>query len=100
MEFKLERHQINKISRDKIIEELEKVAKTCDYTDFTEEDFNKVSEISYFTVNREFGSWKKVKQFLIEHLKNKGIQFKIATRGNRHDLKDIFEEMERSLSID
>lgn len=58
MEFKFDfkRHQINKIPREKIVAELEKVAKAFRYMDFKQKDFDKLSSISNYTVYREFGS--------------------------------------------
>ncbi len=93
--FEFGRHQISKITRKQIIEELEKVAKHFNYTDFKQDDFNKIADISYFTVYREFGSWEKTMQFLKEHLKEKGIDFKITSRRSSYTVQEMFDEMER-----
>ena len=95
MKFEFERHQISKIPRNKIIEELEKVAKHFNYTDFKQDDFSKLAEISYFTVNREFGSWEKTMEFLKNHLKQKGIDFEITSRRSTYTQQEMFDEMER-----
>ena len=57
MDFKFDfnRRQISKIPRERIIEELAKVAKHFNYTDFSQSDFTSLASISYFTVNREYG---------------------------------------------
>lgn len=97
--FEFKRDQINKISRKKIIAELEKVAKHFNYTDFTQGNFDKVADISYFRVYKEFGSWKKALQFLADHLKKKGIDFQITRhrhyRGDKYSIQEIFNEMEK-----
>lgn len=93
--FEFGRHQISKITRKQIIEELEKVAKHFNYTDFKQDDFNKIADISYSTVNREFGSWEKTMQFLHEHFKKKGIDFKIASRRSSYTVQEMFDEVER-----
>ena len=95
MKFEFERRQINKIPRSKIIEELEKVAEHFNYTDFKQDDFDKLADISYFTVNREFGSWEKTMQFLKEHLKKKGIDFDITSRRSMYTVQEMFDEMGR-----
>ncbi len=94
-EFKFGRNQINKIPRAKIVEELEKVAKQFDYTDFKEDNFTSISDISYYSVIREIGTWEKVMLFLFEHLKKKGIEFKIASRRSPYTIEEMFAEMER-----
>lgn len=76
MGFEFKRSQKSKIPRDRIIHELEEFARDNNYKDFKQDDFNKVANISYFTINREFGSWEKAMLFLKKHLKNKGINLK------------------------
>lgn len=93
--FEFERGQIGKIPRDKIVSELEKVAKIFKYTDFKQVDFDKNADISYFTVNREFGSWEKAMLFLVDYFKNKDIVFKITTRRSTYNDRELFSEMER-----
>ncbi len=93
--FEFDRHQINKIPREKIIKELEKVAKHFNYTDFKQDDFDKMAGINYYTVYREFGSWEKVMEFLVEHFKGKGIDFKVTTRRSSYTVQEMFDEMEK-----
>jgi hypothetical protein len=95
MKFEFKRHQINKIPREQIIEELEKVAKHFNYKDFKQTDFNQLSSISYFTVNREFSTWEKTMQFLKEYLEKKGIDFEITSRRSKYTIQEMFDEMER-----
>lgn len=95
LDFKFGRNQINKIPRETILKELEKVAKHYDYSDFKEDDFSKISEISYYTVIREFGTWEKVMQVLHDFLEEKGIDFKITYRRSPYTVEEMFGEMER-----
>ena len=57
MEYKFQRYRTDKIPREKILGELEKVAKLNDYTEFSVDDFNENAIISSGTVKNEFGSW-------------------------------------------
>jgi len=93
--FQYGRNQISKIPRGKIVEELEKVAKYFDYADFREDDFGSLSTISYYSVVRAFGTWEKAMLFLSEHLKKKGIDFKITSRRTPYTNEEMFAEMER-----
>lgn len=97
MDFKFEfgRHQISKIPREKVITELEKVAKHFNYSDLKQDDFDKIADISYYKVYREFGSWEKALSFLKSHLKEKGIEFKITTRRSSYSIQEMFDELER-----
>jgi len=93
--FELQRSQTSKISREQILRELEKTAKTFNYTDFTQDQFNKISNIHYYTAYREFGSWENCLKFLKGRLKEKGVDFKIKSRRNRYSTQECFDEMER-----
>jgi 5-methylcytosine-specific restriction endonuclease McrA len=93
--FELGRHQISKISREKVIADLEKVAKHFNYKDFRQDDFDKIADISYYKVYREFGSWEKALEFLKEYLKRKGIEFEITRRRSKYSTQEMFDELER-----
>lgn len=93
--FEFGRHQMSKIPREKAIAELEKVARHFNYTDFKQSDFDKIADISYYTVYREFGPWKEVMEFLADHLRKQGIDFKITTRRSSYSVQEMFDEMER-----
>jgi len=93
--FEFGRHKISKIPREKVIAELEKVTKHFNYTDFKQDDFDKIADISYYKAYREFGSWGKVMEFLADHFKNQGIDFKITTRRSSYSVQEMFDEMER-----
>jgi len=95
MKFQFERKQISKVSRHTIIDELEKVAKHYNYSDFRQADFNKLSNISHDTVCRELGSWKNIMEFLKEFLKQKGIEFTIGSRRSEFTKQEMFDEIER-----
>ncbi len=92
--FEFKRHQRNKILRQKITEELEKVAKIFHYTDFRRSDFEEVADMSADTVTREFGNWGKALNFLTALLKEKGIEMRVRKRG-RFTTQELFDEMER-----
>jgi len=95
MKFKLDRKQSSKISREKIIQELLKIAKLHDYTDFKQVDFDSSADFNHYTVYREFGSWKKTMDFLKKHLAKEGIDFKIISRRSLYTEQEMFDEMER-----
>lgn len=92
--FKFQRRQVNKIPREQILQELEKTAKNFNYTNFTQDQFNNVSNIHYYTVYREFGSWENALKFLKDRLKEKGIDFKITSRMSKYSIQECFDEME------
>lgn len=95
MDFQFKRNRIDKIPRSKIIDELERIAKHFDYKDFRGKEFDNLSEISFGTVIREFGTWEKALAFLRENLSKKNIQ--LGSRRNRRQYKEkeLFDEMER-----
>jgi hypothetical protein len=93
--FELRKYQGSKINKDRIVCELEAAAKKNNYSDFREDDFDKVASISSYTVYREFGSWQNALNFLAKHLKSKGIDFKPTSRRSSYSEKELFDEMER-----
>ncbi len=93
--FEFDRHPISKIPREKVIAELEKVAKHFNYKDFKQDDFDRIANISYYKVYREFGSWGKALEFLKEYLKRKGIEFEITRRLSKYSIQEMFYELER-----
>jgi hypothetical protein len=93
--FEFGRNQISKISREKVISELEKVAKNFNYTDFTQDDFDKIADISSYKVYREFKSWENALKFLFDHFKKQNIDFKITRRRSSYSVQELFDEMER-----
>ncbi len=92
--FEFGRWRINKISREKIIMELERVANIFNYTDFRIKDFEEIANMSADTVVREFGNWEKALSFLATLLKEKGIELQVRKRG-RFTTQELFNEMER-----
>lgn len=93
--FQFERHQITKIPREKILEELERVAEIFNYNEFTGEgDFSKLGRINRTTVINEFGTWKKAIVELKLRLKEKGIDLLPISKNILSD-KELFDEMER-----
>ena len=94
MEYKFKRTRIDKFSREKLINELEKTAKHFDYIEFGKRDFAQVANMSAGPVIKEFGSWSGAIDFLREHLKSKKIELKPRKRYFISD-KELFDEMER-----
>ena len=94
MDYKFQRTRKDKISRNKIIEQLEKAAKAFNYVLFRQEDFDKIADIGSHTVAREFKTWNNAIAFLSEHLKKKNIELKPGRKGYFSD-KELFDEMER-----
>ncbi|MFA5772276.1 MAG: HNH endonuclease [Thermoplasmata archaeon] len=98
IEFNLKRTRIDKISREKIISELENAAKLFDYTEFGKRDFDKIADISAATVENEFGCWNKALVSLREHLKMKNIELRpreFPTNKPKYSQQQLFDEMER-----
>ena len=59
MEFEFKRTRIDKFSKEKMIDELEKAAQQFNYIEFGWRDFAKVANISAGPVKKGFGGWKK-----------------------------------------
>jgi hypothetical protein len=98
MQYKFQRFRKDKIPRERILQELEAVAKEIDYTEFSPEQFNRIAKISAGTVKNEFHSWKNALVTLKNHLAKKGINLK--SRKSRSSLspvstQQLFDEMER-----
>lgn len=94
MDYKFQRTRIDKIPRNKIIEQLEKTARAFNYVVFRQKDFNKIADINSHTVAREFKTWNNAIVFLSAHLKKKNIELKLKRKGYFSD-KKLFDEMER-----
>lgn len=94
MDYKFERPRANKIPRDKMIAELERVAAHFNYTRFTWKEFREHGNISPDTVNVEFGGLVKALNFLEKWLKSKNIVLKKRSR-NKFSDKELFDEMAR-----
>ncbi|TSC91227.1 MAG: hypothetical protein CEN90_609 [Parcubacteria group bacterium Licking1014_17] len=98
MDYQFQRQRSDKISREKILAELEKVAVNFGYREFSSDEFNKVSKISSGTVKNEFGSWYKALTALKDKLCENGTD--LLPRKSRSNLLDrteeqLFEEMDR-----
>ncbi len=97
MNYKFQRTRIDKISKEKIIGELEKVAKVFKYIEFGKRDFAKFGNISATTVENEFGTWRKGLAALKEHLRKKDLTLtprKIPYNRTYSD-EELFKEMDR-----
>lgn len=98
MDFKFDRTRIDKIPREKIIGELEKVAEKYQYTRFTSKDFLRDASIGHQVVFREFGTWDEAMRVLTNHLKQKNLTLKQRTKPKRKDAytqRQLFDEMQR-----
>lgn len=98
MDFKFQRHRLNKMPESKILEELEKAAKHFNYIEFGRRDFGKIASISSSTVIRHYdGSWTKGLKALKKHLQQKGLDLSSRPHAPNRILsdKDLFDEMER-----
>jgi len=91
------RTRIDKISRDEMLQELEKVANKHGYEEFGWRDFDLVANISANPVKKEFGSWKNALLELRQYLRNKGLDLyqRKAPANQIHSNRDLFDEMER-----
>lgn len=98
MNFQFQRHRIDKITRDKIVSELENIAKKFGYRKFTCREFDSRASIKHQTVLREFKDWTNTMTFLSERLSKKGIELQSRQKPKRKDYisdKEIFDEMEK-----
>jgi hypothetical protein len=97
MDYKFQRNRIDKIPREKMIDELEKAAKAFNYIEFGWRDFDRVSGIGANVVKREFGGWKRALSALRESLNRKGMNLSPRPFApNRiHSDKEMFEEIDR-----
>jgi hypothetical protein len=94
MDYKFKRFRIDKMPREKVIEELERAAKFFNYTEFGWRDFNEVANISRTPVIKEFGTWNNAMKYLKKHLQTEGIELKKRKKFLYSD-KELFDEMER-----
>jgi 5-methylcytosine-specific restriction endonuclease McrA len=96
MEFEFKRSRIDKFSKGKMIDELEKAAQQFNYIEFGWRDFAKVANISAGPVKKEFGGWKKALFALKTHLNRKGLDLspRKVPPNQIHSDKEMFNEME------
>jgi len=97
MDFKFQRQRLNTIPEEKILSELERVAKHFNYIEFGWRDFNKIADISANPIKKHFGSWRKGLEALKKQLQSKGLDLKPRPFApNRiYSDKEMFDEMER-----
>ncbi|KKU76575.1 MAG: HNH endonuclease domain protein [Parcubacteria group bacterium GW2011_GWA2_47_64] len=98
MDYEFQRHRSDKIPREKVLEELEKVARNFNYREFSSDEFNDVSKISPGTVKNTFGSWHKALTALKDKLREKDLD--LSPRKSRSNLlnpteEQLLEEMDR-----
>lgn len=95
MDYIFNRSRADKIPREKIIAELESVAKIFNYLDFSYREFDKHADISADTARSHFGTWFKAKEALREHLKKKGVKLKPRRFRQQYTEKALFDEMKK-----
>lgn len=97
MDYKFQRTRIDKIPREKIVGELEKVAVIFKYVEFGKRDFNRLGNISATTVENEFGTWRKGLEVLREHLRKKNLDLspRNAPYNQTYSDEELFTEMDR-----
>jgi len=98
LKYELKRSRIDRIPRDELLDELERVAEINDYVVFGKRDFAKSSKFSAGPVVSTFGGWDKAIAVLHRRLQDKGIELKPRSRVKYSDL-DLFHEMERIWSL-
>ena len=93
--FEFGRPKKRNISREKILDELERIAEHFKYNYFRRKDFNEIADIHSATVERCFdGSWNDAMLALKKRLKQKNKNIILGHR-RKYSEKEIFEEMER-----
>jgi 5-methylcytosine-specific restriction endonuclease McrA len=93
--FEFGRPQKIGISREGILNELERVAEHYNYNYFRRKDFDKIADIHSATVERCFdGSWSDAMLALRKRLKQKNKDIVLSHR-RKYSEKEMFEEMER-----
>ena len=97
MEYVFKRSRIDKFTKERMLDELEKAAQKFDYIEFGWRDFDKVANIGAASVKKGFGSWKKALKALKEHLNIKGLDLspRKSPPNRIYSDIDIFNEIER-----
>lgn len=95
--YKFQRKRLNEMSKETMLNELERVAKHFNYTGFGWRDFNNIAKISASSVKKHLGSCKKGLDALKQHLQKKGLNLSPRPHApNRiYSDKDLFDEIER-----
>jgi hypothetical protein len=102
MDFNFQRKRLNEFSEEKILNELENVAKHFNYIEFGRRDFDKIANISSSVVRKHFdGSWVKALNTLKIHLQNNKLDLYPRPHAPNRILSDeeLFNEMERIWNI-
>lgn len=102
MDFIFQRKRLNEFSEDKILNELENVAKHFNYIEFGRRDFDKIANISSSVVRKHFdGSWIKALNALKIRLQNNKLDLLPRPYAPQriHSDKTLFDEMERIWNI-
>lgn len=97
MDYSFQRRRLNEIPEEKILAELEDVAKKFNYVEFSWRDFDSIAAISANTVKKRYGNWSSGLEALKKHLESKGLELSPRPYApNRvHSDNDLFDEMEK-----
>lgn len=98
MKYKFDRQRLDKISEDKILAELERVASILNYSYFGRREFDRISTMSSNTVMRQYqGKWSYAINKLKKTLSDKGIElhFQIAPHNQKYNHDDMMSELRR-----
>jgi len=95
--FQLRRKRLNSLSKEEILNELEKAAKHFNYYEFNWRDLSKVADVSGTSVKKYFGSWTNGLEELRKRLKGKGKDLLPRPFAPNRLISDkqLFDEMER-----
>lgn len=95
MHFEFKRHRIDKVSRERALEALEKAAERFGYAEFGKREFNRADVgVSASGVRNAFGSWATGMEALRSRLRERGLELTSKTRAFITD-QHLFAEMER-----
>ena len=74
MAFEFKRTRIDKIPREALLAELERVAEHQEFVEFGERDFDREARVGSSTVVRTFGAWSKAMEALRGRLRRRGVE--------------------------
>jgi hypothetical protein len=94
MELEFERHRIDKIPKDRLMQELEHVAELNGYVEFGKRDFARLGRISAGPVVNTFGTWSTAIDELRCHLQSKGKDLK-QRRKFKYTEPELLSELNR-----
>ena len=94
MDFNFQRSRADAISKERVLEELERFSARRGNVEFARRDFIGAA-ISERPVLRCFGTWSKAMGALREHLRQKGIDLRKHRRSDSYADSKLYQELER-----